>query len=100
MMPKATETSGLMKYPSAASATWLLLTAMTYVPQLIVMVIPQPSIQPHVRRLISFSSRQPPVITSMKVTSTAVHTMRCARISNGLAGRSSGKNAGKKPHMR
>lgn len=45
------------------------------------------------------NSRQPPLNIKNAVTITAVHNTRWARISSGVAGSRSGKNAGKNPHM-
>ena len=52
----------------------------------------------HVRGVIARISPSRRTAAMTTTISTKHHTIRCARISNALAGFSSGKNAGNRPH--
>lgn len=92
-------TSGLMKYPSAVSTTWPLLTPQMYRPQLTEITVAASAIM--ASRLGCRSSGriqlQRRSTSSTRPTATSDHTIRWARISTAPAGSSSGQKSGTSP---
>src|SRR5699024_10785284 len=88
-----------MKYPSEVSTTWPLFTAQMNIPQLTEMTTAATANNPTARAGSARTARQRRSTESRTTTTSSVHTMRWARISNAEAWSTSGQYRGNRPHI-